>query len=388
MRRFLRTFVLAALLLSLMFLGTASPAVATAIGNDVIVNVFTGQNAYVATFAANGTSRARIDHENTMRVVVSPNNAWVGAYTSQGGRELLAYRRSNGGPVFIPVDAGYTVLSISFSDDSRFFLYLFANVSNNLYVQGIVNLINGTRAEFTGSYGTRSVFGSGRLGWPINFDGTTLLVQGVVPFSDAFPQGMFRVNLTGYDFIPAGRYLMPPATRILGNGEVGKIALSPNGRTMAVLYFDPINPPQGYVQEGPGIKVNALATINIATGQIRVIARAGQGQGLETMSWTQDSRYIMFTGGNWQNTSYLVNPRMYIVEVATGQVTEVGPTTTNPQEIVADMLVCGNSLFSTSLMAGGTSPNSTLYVSPINNPASRQQIGTAGSILLYNCASR
>jgi hypothetical protein len=389
MRSLYKVVIFVALIASLALLSPVTPATATAVGPDVIANVYTGQNSYVAIFGADGSSRGRIDFDSTMRVIVSPNSAWVAATAVQNNREIMAYRRSNGGPVFIPVDAGHSVLGIAFTNDSRYFMYSTASTNPRQYVIGLVNLANGRRAEFTGAYGPQSMFGANYTANPFSFDGRTLLVYAFAPFSEGNFQGFFRINLTGYEFVPSGRYLMPPPTRILGSGQIGKFAQSPDRRLVAVLFYDPINPPQNYMQEGIGHTVNGLATVNVGTGQVRVIARAGQGQALETMSWTQDSRYIVLTGGSFQNTNYLVAPRLYIADATTGQVSEVGALTTDSAEHITDVQACGNTLYFTTYKSppGGTSTGA-MFAAPLNSPSSRQSLVTAAGVAIEDCASR
>lgn len=372
-------------LIAAFFLGGFTPVSATAPGPDVLVQVSGQPLSYITTYSPDGSNRLRLDFDNWLRVSVSPNNRWIAAagVNPANNSPVMAYRAVNGRPVNIPVDRGYDLFGMTFTDDSRFLMYTTVSMPAQGFVIGLVNLTNGIRAEFAGTYGARSVFGPNSAAFPLRFDGRNMILQGYIPFSDGGYTGLFRVNLTGYDTAPAGRYLIPPAQRILGTGTVGQIEFSPDGRQIAVLYYDPTNPPQNHV--GP-FSVNGLAVVDLGNPVPRVIAKAGAGQGLETLAWSPDGRTIYITGGSYQGRAYISNPGFYAVDVATGQVRQAGQLSTDPEEAFYQVHVCGSNAF---FIANAEARPSTLFSAPVDNIANRRQIvsGPQGLEIL-SCATR
>ncbi len=352
------------------------------------------QERYLAAYNADGTERGRIAMtDQNQQTIMSGNGQWLAesGYDQATQAQALDYRFVNGRPTPIPVDKGFNVLPPQFSTDSRYLMYLmYAYEPTQQYVLGVMEMVTGKKIEFAGNVtingGDPEATFPGAPS-PIDFNGQRLLFFGIPIGTEGYPQGIYSIDVPA---LSGGRVPLPPI-KILRRGDppLQATSLSPDGTKLAYMFNDPANPPANYKPQEMTFTLNSLGIIDLNTGSDRVVARAGQGQALEAMAWWFTSDFVIFTGGNFQQTSRVVSPRFYSVSAATGQVTNTAPITfsSNPMESVLDLMACNTALFYVTQIGDGNDRVETLYTSPLNFPRNAKKLlsGTLMHVQLQRC---
>jgi hypothetical protein len=339
--------------------------------------------------AQNASSFTRAEISPDASLILQINSA------AQGG-ETMQYGAVNGsGPVEIAVEAGYSIISADFTPDSQYVTYTLARLEPRRFIIGFVNIanpivengVNKNVIEFSGVADENSAVGANKIADVLDFDGQRLLVTAFLPFTDGNFGGIYEMDVAGLDVATPGRYPMPAAIELVPGGSAINIKLSPDRKQLAFMYFDPANPPQNYQALGPAITLNTLGILDLTNRQGRIVAKAGSGQGLETMTWAPDSSRIYFTGGSYQNSYYVVTPILFSVEAPTGQVSIVATLTPNALEVVGGVRVCGSTLFFDTSVPNGGNNMSTLYSAPISNPNAARILAQGSGVALGDCVA-
>jgi hypothetical protein len=374
--------LLASLVTLLAFLTGAIPSRAQfPLPGNVLVQVFSNQpgGTYLAAFnpGAQGTFRQTVDE--TALVVISPDGQW----TATSDRSNFINFGVTGGQIEqAKLYQTYYLANLTFSRDSRWLLYSLTSGELSRFMIGMIELGTRKRLEFIGKSDDFSVVGPRKAASPLDFDGQRLLLSAYVPFSDAPFGGLFVMPLPDLAAYGSGQYGMPSAQPLVGeNASVQRVVISPDGSKVAYLFNDPNNPAQGYQPLGPGFSVNSLALYHLVTGETRILAKAGPGQALGTMAWSPDSSRLIFTGGNYQNSYFLLYAKLYSVSVADAAVTEIGPSVSEPTQYTSQALACGNTFYSvvTRDTLSGAAPENLLLSSPLESPTSYRVLAVSPS---------
>ncbi len=390
-----RQQVLRVLIALFVFSAAALPASAQEGGRpNVIAQIFTADgNSSIRLYTPEGTEAGGLVENPTVRVIISPDLRWrVNAgYDATRQTEVLEFSALNGTPIALPIETGFNLLDAGISRDSKYLFYTITNLERRAWAVGIVEFESGKATQFNALFDDSSPVGGGQVGSALDYANGAVLLTAFVPYTDGNFGGVYRFEAQA-DQIGLGQQTMPPAARLFPAGVNASLALSPDGSQIAFLYGDPANPPAQYQPLGPGFTLNTLAVLTLATGELRVIAQAGVGQALESMSWTSDGTQIIFTGGGYQNSYYIVTPTLFTVDVATGQVNVLTAMTADPAEVIGGLRVCGDTLFFDATKAidpatGSGGNEATLFAAPLAAAGSRQAVAKGALVATLGCAS-
>jgi hypothetical protein len=189
------------------------------------------------------------------------------------------------------------------------------------------------------------------------------------------------------------------ATLLPADNAVSYWKLSPNGKSLALLINDAANPPAAFQPLGPAPTANTLRVLDLslatdiatATAATRTLAVAGPGQALGQIAWSPDGSTLFFTGGNFQNTFYLVLAELYVVATTDAAVTPIGLSVTDPNVYISQMQACGNRLYAAVSndpeKSGGTNEGS-LMVSSLETPAAFTSLATGLGFFIAGCTAQ
>ncbi|MCC7207691.1 MAG: hypothetical protein IT323_10305 [Anaerolineae bacterium] len=359
-----------------------------------IARVYEGplsSESYFTIFGPDGSNPGKLMANPDQQGELSGDGRWIvsAGFDPARNAETLEYRPVNGRPTAIPVDAGFSVLNAHFSPDARMLFYTLASLEPRQWILGLFDPETGRKIEFVGSSGDDSVLGPGLVANAISLVGERMILSAYLPFAGGNFGGIYAINLTGLAAAAPGRYPLPTSVeQLLPAGPFILASLSPDGQWLAFLAFNEANPPQNYSSFGPAATFNALGALNLTTGEVRTLAQAGPGQGLEALTWTPDGANVLFTGGSYGGSYYIVTPNLYGVDIATATVVERGQLTSNPAEVITDILACGETLYSVAnvdLAEGGRTAD--LYAAPLDNPTARTSLVSGSTIFLPGCGA-
>ncbi|MBX3083989.1 MAG: hypothetical protein KF716_20300 [Anaerolineae bacterium] len=377
-----RIRILAMLMLTAAMVTMISPALAQQpFVENVLVQVYSNQagGTITSVFTPAAAGIFRLPQDGSNKTEISRDGLWA---ASSDFQNFINFGQINAPRTQLKLYQGYSMTGFKFSSDSRWLLYSLSSLQPARTLIGMLELATGKKLEFVAVADDFSPFGPRKSAAPIDYDGHRMLVYAFTPFSEGGFGGIFAMPLPDLTPYGADQYGMPPVSLLVGeNNAVVNWQVAPDNSRLALLYNDPNNPVQGFVGEGPMLPANILASVNLTTGQIDVLARAGVGQALSVMTWTSDSTRILFTGGNYQNSSFLVYAKMYVVSVLNGMVSEVGPSVSEPTQYFTQMLSCGTVLYSVvdRSTQGGIAPQSLLLSSPLVSPTSYTVLGSSPS---------
>jgi hypothetical protein len=348
---------------------------------NALVQVFSNQpgGSFIAAFSPNVQGIFRQPVDDAGLSVISPDGQFV---ASTDRSNFINYGANGGQTNQIKLYQSYYLNEMRYSRDSRWLLYSMTSLELGRYMIGMLEIITGKRLEFIGKSDDFSVVGPRKAALPLDFDGSRLLLAGFVPFSDAGFGGLFAMPLPDLAAYGTGQYGMPNAQPLIGeNASVLTYVVSPDSRWVAYLYNDPNNPAQSFQPLGPSMSVNSLAVTSLITGETRILAKAGPGQALGTLGWFPDSSRILFTGGNYQNSYYLLYAKMYSVTVPDAVVIELGPSVSEPTQYTSAMMPCGTTLYSvvTRDTLAGALPENLLLSSPLDGPTTYRVLAVSPS---------
>lgn len=350
-----------------------------------------GTESYFSVFGPDGSNPGKLVVNPDQQAELSGDGRWIvsAGFDSARNVDVLEYRPVNGRPTSIPVDAGHSVLAAHFSPDAKMLFYTLASLEPRQWILGMLELESGRKIEFIGSAGDDSVVGPGHIANALNLVGERMILSAYAPFAGGNFGGIYAIDLTGLAAAAPGRYPLPATVeQLLPGGPFILSALSPDGALLAFLAYNEANPPQNYTSFGPAVTFNALGVLDLASGDVRTLAQAGMGQGLEALTWTADGASILFTGGGYGGSYFVVTPGLYSVDVATATVVERGALTPNPAEVITDLLACGDTLYSVSnvdLAEGGRTAD--LYAAPLDDPTTRTVLVSGSTIFLQGCGA-
>src|SRR5260221_8286037 len=141
-----------------------------------------------------------------------------------------------------------------------------------------------------------------------------------MPFSaNGGDDNLYSLDISEISFDKPGRYPLPAATRILQqNEQMVNFAFSDDGTKLAVMFTDPANPPTGL--QGTDMPPNIVSARDMATGNELLGFRSDRGQALEfPLTWTPDGQKLIFAGGSFKDTSFIVSPTVYLADAASKQ---------------------------------------------------------------------
>ncbi len=366
-----------------------------------IYEVSPSTRSYVAAFPPADSQTAPAvkvsklaDVQPDLNANASPDGKWIAVYGYNGTTRTEQFTYGLVGQTqYVSLDVkGYNVLWTRFSSDSRLLMYTLG-VQEGRWKLGLLDLASGKKFDFAGEFSYRTGEKAG-LGFDgvanalhLSADRKRLIVNAYVPYTGGNFGGIYAFNLPELNFNLPAPAPFPKATQILKGGQVvSDLALSPDGTQLAYLYDDSANPPQNYRAIGPASTTNTLALFDFSTGQSRVLAKAGPGQGLEAIAWLPDGKTILFTGGNYRESYYVVQPNAYTVDVAQARVTEGAKLEEDPQTMIESILVCGDTLFiSTGKDNSDGNRISTLYSAPLADLKARRALGAGSYIVLLTC---
>jgi hypothetical protein len=376
-----RIRILAMLILVAALVAVNTPALAQQpFVENILVQVYSadagGTVTSVFTPAAAGLFRLPQDGNN--KTEISRDGQWV---ASSDFQSVINYGQLNADRTQIKLYEGYSMTGFKFSSDSRWLLYSLSSLQPARTLIGMLELATGKKLEFVAVADDFSPFGPRKSAAPIDYDGRRILLYAFMPFTEGTFGGIFSMALPDLSSYNSDQYGMPPVSLVVGeNSSVGSWQLSPDNTKLALMYSDPNNPVQGFTSAMPITTVNTLTTVDLTTGQTNVLARAGTGQGLGIMAWTSDSTRILFTGGNYQNTFYLVYAKMYVVSALNGVVTEIGQSVSEPNQYFSQMISCGTVVYSVvdrDIPGGGG--QALLLSAPLATPTSYTVLGSSTS---------
>jgi len=338
----------------------------------------------LVVFSGEGKQAGKLPFPATVnRPDLSSDGKWVVLqnYDQKTQVQSIQYYRVNGKPESIAVDKDFNVLNAEFSSDSRYLLYSLTSFSSPQpdWILGILELSTGKKAEFAGKVGfpngPQAPFPGSPL--PFDFNGSQLLFFAIPIGTEGYPLGIYSVAIPALN---DGRSALPPVKSLRKNQNppLQVVRVSPDGTKVAYLFNDQANPPANYKPQEMPFTVNAIGVIDLATGDDRVVAKAGKGQALETLAWWYTGNFLVFTGGNYQQSDRIISPRFYSVDVSTGTVTDTPPITfsDNPKESVLSMLPCSSGLFFVTQVVGADpgQRSETLYVAPLKDPKAGKKL--------------
>jgi len=382
---------------------------------NVVVYTSTGQpnGGYLTTFAPDGTSAGKIAVPDASRVNVSPSLQWYSTVVPFEHPKLQYAPLSHFTPgllVDVNTEPGFDIGDAQFNWDSAYLLYVLTKLDAPQYIIGIIELQTGKQVEFAGTYSqapapTKTEFG-GAAG-PLFLDAQSgrLVLRPFAPNAGGSSEGLYETYIGNFASLKAGRYPLPPVGQIATADQYGiygspqHLSPAPEGlKYLAYFSKNAGNPPANY-QEAPfSQQYNVLNILDLTVGQSVVAAQAGKGQGLEQLAWapfnpvaTPPGDKIYFSGGNYQNTSFISQPRLYTFQVSTNTVIE-GPLLTNdPAEDITAIVVCTNTTQDTLYFVGtktdSATQNSTatLYVAPLYDISQKKALVSGSFVGLSGC---
>jgi hypothetical protein len=283
---------------------------------------------------------------------------------------------------------------VRFSADSRWVIY--DRFDDGLFRFGLVEVATNKHIVFTANATT--LFGFGTVPLVQSYRNGRLYFT-VVGYEGPALIGVYAVQLPNLATVAEGTYPLPGVARLLGAvTDLTDFAISPDGSKLALFSGDQSNPPTEWTPMGPGGYANAVSVLDLTTAQRRFIARAGSGQALATMAWTPDSSRILFTGGNYKNTAFLVNAKLYEVTVANGQVKEIGPAVNDPMYAgyakfyVQQLMACGTTLYSVITdtafdQQGEVFTATSLTSAPLSAPGTGKALLNSKVVTMSGCTS-
>ena len=377
-----RIRILTMLILVAALVVMSSPALAQQpFVENALVQVYSDQAGGTVTsvFTPAAAGLFRLPQDGNNKTQISRDGLWV---ASSDYQNFINYGQLNTQSTQLKLYQGYSMTGFTFSSDSHWLLYSLTSPQPARTLIGMLELATGKKLEFVAVADDFSPFGPRKSAAPIDYDGHRILLYAFAPFTESSFGGIFSMPLPDLGAYNSDQYGMPPVLLVVGdNNAVGNWQISPDNSKLALMYNDPNNPVQGFISSGGGISTNTLSIVDLTTGQINILARAGTGQGLGVMTWTSDSTRIVFTGGNYQNSFYLVYAKMYVVSALNGMVNEVGPSVSEPNQYFSQMLSCGTVLYSVvdrDAQTGGNS-QSLLLSSPLVAPTSYTVLGSSTS---------
>ncbi|HVO41581.1 MAG TPA: hypothetical protein VMT34_03105 [Aggregatilineales bacterium] len=397
-------------------MASASPVSAGGSSPNVAVTISSGQpNAStITTFAPDGTSAGKIPVPDSTRATVSPSLQWYSTLTTDASHKLQyapLTKFKPAAPIDVKVEPGFEIISAQFNWDSAYLLYLLAKLDGNQYILGILELKTGKQVEYGGTYSvqipanTRTAFGGVPNPLYLEAESGRLILNTFLPFAGGNSGGLYETYTGNFAPLQPGRYPLPPVNQIATRDQytafsgVQSLSSAPEGlKQLAYFSKNPNNPPANY-QEAPfSQSYNVLTILDLITGKTTIAAQAGKGQGLETSTWSPlnpianpPGDKVYFTGGNYQNTAFISQPRLYTLQVTTNAVTEGPVLTTDPLEDVAALLVCTNTTQDTLYFVGTKTDaatqafTATLYTAPLNDLAKKKALVTGNYINLVSC---
>lgn len=403
MRVQLRSVAAIALTLALLMIAGAAPILAqdnpaASPLPNLLVQVYSadqGAKPYFTVFTPDGQTAFNETYENTQTVFYAPDGT---------SKAVFTVLENGGGTYTVGTPAGdasfegainYTYVTATYSQDSRWFLYSEVQADPKHWLLGIFEIATGKRLEFIGKYDATGPLGENRVGYPIDFDGARVLLTGIYPFSESSFGGLYAMPLPDLTPVSPGQYGMPNMTILVGaDSNVGYWKLSPNGKALAYMVNDTANPPSAFTPFGPAPIANVLKTVDLSNTTLAptpiTLAAAGPGQALGAFAWSPDSTKVFFTGGNFQNTPYLVLANLYVVALADTAVTPLGLSVTEPSVYISQMQACGTMLYATinrdSTQSGGS--DAILVGAPLETPAAFRSLATGLGFFLTGCTAR
>jgi hypothetical protein len=363
--------------------------------NNLLVQVYNSgpdSSPYFTVFTPEGQTAFNEPYQSNQIPFYSPDGTAKAVFTTPENG-IGSYEVGTAvGQVTFEVAANYTYIAATFSRDSKWFLYTQAKLDPQHWLLGMVEIATGKRLEYIGKYDATGQLGERLIGIPQDFDGTRLLLIAVYPFTESSFGGLYAMPLPDLAPVAEGQYGMPNVTPILlADTNIASWKLSPDGTKLAYLANDIGNPPAAFQPLGPVPTVNILGVIDLATAEKRTLAVAGPGQALGQMAWSPDSSTLYFTGGNYQNTYYLVLANLYVVALSDAAVTPAGLAVTDPALFISQMEACGNTLYAAISRdpdkSGGNS-EAILVSAPLETPAAFSSLATGPGFFLQGCTSR
>ncbi|MBE2193898.1 MAG: hypothetical protein IAE83_06950 [Anaerolinea sp.] len=355
---------------------------------NVVAQIYSADGTgYLTVIGPDGTNAGKLVENPKSRVDLSSDSRWLvrSGYDPDTQREVLNYAPIGGASVEVAIEPGFNVMDAHISRDNRLMFYTLVSLEKRQWILGLIAFDSGQVSEYLAPSDESSPVGANQVASVVDYDGANVLLYAFAPYTDGNFGGLYRLPV-GPESLGVGRVPMPAASGVFTVRGQALVQPSPDGRKVAIMYGDAANPPTNYEAMGPGATFNTLAVLDLATSELKVVAQAGIGEALETMTWTPDSTSIIFTGGTYQNTFYLVTPNFFRVDAVSGQVSVLGLAVTERTELVGSMRACGEYLFFDVVSEQGQG-DARLFSSPLNNLAERTMLLTAKTFVLGGCAS-
>src|SRR5258708_18481378 len=199
---------------------------------------------------------------------------------------------------------------------------------------------------------------------------------------------LYSLDIGGISFDNRGRTRGPGATRIIQqNEQMVNFAFSDDGAKLAVMFTDPANPPTGL--QGTDMPPNIVSVRDMATGNELLGFHSDKGQALEfPLTWTPDGQRLIFAGGNFKDTSFIVTPTLYVADAASKQ-TATSPLIDDPTFGLGSAVACTGTL---CFVAAKDNPavgsrTAGLYSAPLSDLKTKTKLATSSYINLLNCIS-
>ena len=355
---------------------------------------------YLATYAPDNATVVNhfdIADPNSF-FVVSPNGKWIvsTSYNPDGSNKLVL-GLPGGAQTELHKEVGYDVNLPIFSTDSRYLSYGLANLEAVKWQLVIVDLTSGKNLTFGGDFvfppAAKPAVGfyGGPEALAFSADGKHVYVNAYAPSSDGMFGGPFDVDLNGFTFGQPG-VLALPTVRPISGVDTTKTPFfpglfSPDATKVIFATSDTSRPVPNY--QGMGDPVNTFTVNDVASGQPITVIQANQDEGIENIEWSTDGAKITFMSGKYTNDAnggpIFDNAHIYVVDVASKQVSAGPVLAPDPADRVVSTAVCGDTFFFVigRSVQGPTGSISTLYSAPMAKLDARSAPLLTGSFQIY-----
>ncbi len=148
------------------------------------------------------------------------------------------------------------------------------------------------------------------------------------------------------------------------------------------------NPPKNYQRSGAtppsgNGPYNTISVIDLATAQIKVIAKAAPGAGLDLMRWSDDGKKLYFIAGEYAGTEYINTPMFNDFDFSTGNVVKGSAIYTGSTDQLTDYQVCAGTLYYVTEPAGKLSIDAQLWAAPLQKLSNRAMLALPDPALYY-----
>jgi Tol biopolymer transport system component len=359
----------------------------------------------VETFAPGDPEpKDKQDYFSGLTVMYSPDGKWIGTYGLQEGSTTpqIFYGQVGQPLVKATIPDQSFPNRITFSRDSHYLGYTVLNFTTQQWTMGVVDLTNGKSVQFTGKSSPGPVIGDATpdlnvvqgMALPVSWspDGKLMYIESFVYTQAAARHfdGLYSLDFSALDFTQSDAKALPATTRLLQDAQIyGEPVISPDGTQALYLSNDPQNPPENYTPTKFSQTANTLSVVDLGTGKSSAVSQAPKGQAMATVQWMSDGKSILYTAGGFQNTSYIVDPHAYLLDLASGKADARDALGIDAGAYLVNMLVCGDNLFYLNkVYKDDFSGDTILYSAPLSDLKSRSKaLVAAQNITLMRCVS-